>query len=618
MEQKLTAVESPLHCGNGATILVVEDSPVQSEVMRRALESAGYQVILAHDGAEGFAMAQANHPAAVVSDIVMPVMDGYTMCHALRGDAQLKHTPVILLTVLSDPQDVVRGLNAGADCYVTKPYVEQLVLTRLAALLAEPPDRDETPLAMKASVDGVPFQVRAGANRVLNLLISTYENAVLNQRELTAAQDALAASNSRLEEQVRARTLNLEQSIEELAREIDERRRLEERLRQANGKLNLSVGNLEQRSAQLALLDNMVNRLQACRSIEETCAAVADAMPQLFSSCSGLLVLADEPCERFSVVSSWGGAGSGPCAWSQEICLALRDASLHNFDATDANRACGRACIAPGAECFCIPLVAQGKTLGLLHLQGALAGSVAGETDNGARRGAHIRVIQAAAKTITLAIANLRLREELRQLSLRDPLTGLYNRRFLQDALERETARARRSGAPLGVVMLDIDHFKRINDTLGHLAGDRVLTRIGQALRDSLRREDIACRYGGDEFILLLPGATREHAAARAEQIRAEVEAGTQIEFDGSSIGPLTVSLGVAALCLDTSGPASAVVAMKDADAALCRAKQLGRNRVVLAEFACGNGSGAAAVDVDAPGARPASNTAGDAEAGRV
>ena len=196
------------------TILIVEDSPVQAELLRRALDSAGYRVIAAGDGAAGLALAKTSRPAAVVSDINMPVMDGYAMCQAIRGEESIKATPVILLTMLSDPQDVIRGLNAGADAYLTKPYNIPSLLGRLASLLANPP---EPPPAterrkLKVFLAGKARSVDASGPRMLNLLISTYENAVLQTRELNAAQQTLEDLNQHLEQRVREQTAALQAS----------------------------------------------------------------------------------------------------------------------------------------------------------------------------------------------------------------------------------------------------------------------------------------------------------------------------------------------------------------------------------------------------------------------
>jgi diguanylate cyclase (GGDEF)-like protein len=162
-------------------------------------------------------------------------------------------------------------------------------------------------------------------------------------------------------------------------------------------------------------------------------------------------------------------------------------------------------------------------------------------------------------------------------LSMRDPLTGLFNRRYLEETMERELTRARRAGESVGVILLDLDHFKRLNDTYGHDAGDHVLNRTGDMLKHATRGGDIACRFGGEEFAVILPGASLESARNRAEAIRGAFEA-LDIEFDGRRIGPFTLSAGVACL---PPGADDWAPALQRADKALYTAKQAGRNRVL-------------------------------------
>jgi diguanylate cyclase (GGDEF)-like protein len=164
-------------------------------------------------------------------------------------------------------------------------------------------------------------------------------------------------------------------------------------------------------------------------------------------------------------------------------------------------------------------------------------------------------------------------------LSMRDPLTGLYNRRYLEETMNRELPRARRLGESVGVIVIDIDHFKRLNDTYGHDAGDFVLERTGELLRAATRGSDIACRFGGEEFAVILPGATLLVARNRAEAIRAALES-LEIEFEGKSLGPVTVSAGVASM--PPHGQDWSYT-LQQADRALYTAKQAGRNKVVAA-----------------------------------
>ena len=230
-----------------------------------------------------------------------------------------------------------------------------------------------------------------------------------------------------------------------------------------------------------------------------------------------------------------------------------------------------------GALHVCVPLATQGEQHGLLHLRRApvaLEDDAALDAENDRRQ-----LIRSAAEQISLAVANLKLQDHLRQQSLKDALTGLYNRRHMEDALDHEISRAHRAGKSCSVVMLDVDHFKKFNDTYGHQAGDALLRGLGAFLRSHVRGEDVPCRYGGEEFILILPGATTEGAARRAEQIRAGVEADFRVPFDEGILPAVTISLGVASFP-SRGGTAEALV--KAADAALYASKHAGRNRVTV------------------------------------
>lgn len=174
-----------------------------------------------------------------------------------------------------------------------------------------------------------------------------------------------------------------------------------------------------------------------------------------------------------------------------------------------------------------------------------------------------------------------RVEKELLFQVIRDPLTGLFNRRYLEESLDREISKANRHQIPLGIIMLDADHFKAFNDTYGHMAGDRVLKYMGELLIKNSRREDIACRYGGEEFVLVLPGTDRKIARQRAEDLRAIIQEGAPIYHNKKQLPNITVSLGVALLPEHGN---SAVDLLAAADKALYQAKEEGRNRVVVAK----------------------------------
>jgi diguanylate cyclase (GGDEF)-like protein len=220
---------------------------------------------------------------------------------------------------------------------------------------------------------------------------------------------------------------------------------------------------------------------------------------------------------------------------------------------------------------LCIPILAQGETLGILHLQA---------TDEAPQLNtSELSFKTTFAAQVGLSIANIRLRDALRTQSVRDALTGLYNRRYLEEVLEREVRRAARAAQSLGVLMIDLDHFKTFNDTYGHDAGDAVLRETGAALARGIRAEDFVCRFGGEEFVVILPTANLEAACARAKRLRLKMEELT-ILHQGRSMGMLTVSIGVAVFPEHGLSPKELMAA---ADAALYEAKRGGRDQVSIA-----------------------------------
>jgi len=232
---------------------------------------------------------------------------------------------------------------------------------------------------------------------------------------------------------------------------------------------------------------------------------------------------------------------------------------------------------------LCVPVLGPEETLGLLHMRFTAAGDAA--RDKGAAPWEEREQVTAtAAEYLGLALVNLRLRLALQQQSIRDPLTGLFNRRFLEETLPREIRRAQRKRSTLCVLMLDIDNFKSFNDRYGHAAGDNVLREFSAVLLDNIRNTDIASRYGGEEFVVMLPDAPIADARNKAEQILEKTKA-LRVTFNGSGLGPISASIGLAS-CPEHCDNAEALV--RAADQALYAAKQAGRDRVEVFTRALG------------------------------
>jgi diguanylate cyclase (GGDEF)-like protein len=346
-----------------------------------------------------------------------------------------------------------------------------------------------------------------------------------------------------------------------------------------NERLLARIRELEAYRHRHETLRKLSSYLKASLAPNDAYAALEAFGSDLFPGTTGKLYLAHPPAKYLEVVSAWRDSRSSEQTFTMQDCWALRRAQPHWVREGAGSLLCGH--VAPGpkppAPYLCVPLFAQGETIGLLHLARHKDESAA--LDANAWLEASLNLAVAAAEEIGLALANLKLRETLHEQSIRDPLTGLYNRRFLEEFLMRELARADRKKHALSIITLDIDHFKRINDSLGHGAGDMVLRRIGLLLQGYVRESDIACRVGGEEFALLLPEVAMPIASQRAEDIRKAVHDMT-LKHEDQTLDGITVSLGVAAFPDHASTPEALIRA---ADQALYDAKYAGRDMVVSA-----------------------------------
>jgi diguanylate cyclase (GGDEF)-like protein len=341
---------------------------------------------------------------------------------------------------------------------------------------------------------------------------------------------------------------------------------------------NTMASRLAARNREVDLMHRTGELLQACVSIQEAFAVVARMVPRLFPDEDGALLWISESGRTLEQVISWHGAEfrMGGEIYAPEDCWALRRGDPHGTDSSHPGLVCihvgGRA---PRAY-TCFPMLSGGRALGTLHLRSR---DEAGDAPR-----AFDRVKQAlgvaVSEQIALALGNLKLRATLHSHSVRDSLTGLFNRRYMEETFEREVRKAERTRRTLGVILVDIDHFKWFNDDFGHEAGDAVLRDVSLILKESLRKEDFACRYGGEEIVLVMTEASLEAVRRRAEEIREAVKH-FQPVFAGRPLGSLSISLGVAAY--PTHGETVKEV-LRSADAALYHAKALGRDRVVVAE----------------------------------
>lgn len=371
-----------------------------------------------------------------------------------------------------------------------------------------------------------------------------------------------------LEQQIKERTEELADTNTRLTEEMWEKDLARRQLDEQNEKM---MAELTERTQRATLLAKMGELMQSCVSKDEVFAAALGFAPKIFPTGRGALVLLNAERTLAEVTGSWNDCVLPQPVFDISSCWALRTGHPHLVVASDSTAPCAHAHGVKNTY-LCIPVLAQGEALGILHFQ---------TTDEHPSLESDTSLKNTFAGQVGLSIANIRLREALQTQSIRDPLTGLFNRRYLEEMMGKEARRAVRASYAMGVLILDLDHFKKFNDTYGHEAGDTVLRETAALLTKSVRAEDIVCRFGGEEFVIILPMADLKGSQGRAERIRSKMSE-LIVLHQGQSLGKISVSIGVAALPDHGTTPKEL---LELADAALYRAKREGRDRVVVADM---------------------------------
>jgi two-component system cell cycle response regulator len=451
-----------------ARILVVDDVPTNLKLLEVRLAAEYFEVILASNGAQALEICERGQCDIVLLDVMMPGMDGFEVVRRIKSNPATHHIPVVMVTALDQPADRVKGLEAGADDFLTKPVDDIALVARVRSLVR-----------LKMATDEMRMRVATS-------------------RQIGVSDPATEAIN-------------------------DEG---------MNGRL-------------LVVEDHAVTaeRITAALSPYHTVAIVTDPQEALFRAAEG----------KFD--------------------LLMVSIDLKNYDG--------------------LRLVGQIRSLERTRYMPIL---LIADTDQKARLlrgldlGANDYLLRSADKNemaarVRTQVRRRRFTERLRdnvqqsmELAVTDPLTGLYNRRYMETHADSLVERAAARGKPLTVLIIDIDHFKAVNDTHGHDAGDDVLREFSDRLRSCIRGIDLACRYGGEEFVVVMPDTDLGVASKVAERIRRRVAAEPFPIERGSRNVEVTISIGLAGRI----GPQDkAALIMKRADAALYLAKRDGRNRVV-------------------------------------
>ncbi|SFN30508.1 sensor domain-containing diguanylate cyclase [Dokdonella immobilis] len=544
--------------------------------------------------------------AAVAVQVYRAVGEFVATNHWVTHSLEVKQEITLTLASLHD-------IEASQRAYIISGKVERLEdyyrdfprasehSERLAALVADDPQQAETAARLhdliQQRIDGINAVLTQYAKggieavrtslQVARSLEEDHRIDALGKTMLRNEEALLAQREKRMEEKAGLTTLLttgavlvclLILSLALVALLREERRRLisDARVKSANVELTTSLNKSQDLARTLRQLSELGEMLQGCRSIEEATDSLRISLPHLLPGSSGSISLINASKNLLEPIATWGsGIAAESGVFSPNDCWALRRGHVHPASGTLPSFTCRHLHSdsdegAHGSHCrLCVPMVAQGEMLGVLTVS------------DDAEISTEVREIAiAASEQISLAMANLRLQETLRTQSLRDALTGLFNRRYLEASFEREIQRAERRQLPLSVLMLDVDHFKRFNDTHGHEAGDTLLAQFGALLARTVRSEDVSCRYGGEEFTILMPEADSEQALQRAEEICSAVR-NLDVQHRNLSLGQVTVSIGVA-----TYGEhgKSAEELMRNADNALYLAKNSGRDQAMLAE----------------------------------
>lgn len=362
-----------------------------------------------------------------------------------------------------------------------------------------------------------------------------------------------------------------------ICRNIEHRIEAEKSLKATNEKLEQVNDKLKHHNTEISLLNEMENSLQSCSTINEALIIISKYCQKLLPFTRGVMYLINASRNYLEAVAEWNKPEIKEKIFSPNQCWGLRQGKNYIYINNSMSIGCEHMPGQDGLSYICVPLLAQNEVIGLLNMV-IIDSEKLSEEEIKAKYQKHEFLFKNLAVQLALAIANIQLRETLKTRAIRDPLTELYNRSYLNEFLERDLLRSQRNKVPVAIVMMDIDYFKKLNDKYGHDAGDVTLREFGKLLKNNIRGSDIACRYGGEEFLLIFYDTTEEVACERIEKIR-ELVNHLEVSLRGTILDKITASFGLAVFPEDGVSVETLITA---ADQALFHSKKNGRNQLTV------------------------------------
>lgn len=485
-------------------ILIIDDSITQVTTIKLALVKAGFDVNVAKDGIEGIAKTYETFPDLIISDVIMPEINGYQLCRVLKNDNLTRRIPIILLTSLDEKIDRFWGIKAGADSFFVKDgNIIQLVeeiknFVKTTSLLS---DTERKRLVERKKVESANIKSRVNQLLDQSLIESTITNEFRNLSEL-----------------------------------------IHDRLFLTKGLFSLLFSILDYQIAGIYFNDpGESNRLLSL------------SLNEIHGEKPLLIELKDE---FFKIVHHDSFTTETKKLYEYEI---FEEHNTESFkDISNINKFSSK---------MVVPIIYGNQTLGGLCLYNV--------NENHYKEDQLIKLV---GEELVLLMRIRSLYIETKILAITDGLTKLCNRRHFQEVYEKEFSRAKRYGSSLSVIMIDIDHFKKLNDTYGHQLGDHVLEKIATVIKQNYRNTDTVARYGGEEMIVVMPETNMESALYPTERLKKAVET-TKFEWTDNQIIKVTISIGLATLTQDIQKEQDLI---KRADEALYTAKENGRNRIEI------------------------------------